>query len=146
MINWKVSGKKRSWPNFEYYLCICLEGLRKTIKTLSREGRLEFWTRDLQIRSSVNHSTITFVTHHNARFRMFKNVSRALTDNNINRYKWGSRLIQKKNTICRLSTYMVPEVFNAVKTWTGTIFWVKKPCSLAGFHQRHSPGAHGMNL
>jgi hypothetical protein len=28
-MNWKVSGRKRSWPCFKYYSCIFLDALRK---------------------------------------------------------------------------------------------------------------------
>jgi hypothetical protein len=34
MMNCKVFGSKRSWPNFRYYLDICLQGLKKTMKIL----------------------------------------------------------------------------------------------------------------
>jgi hypothetical protein len=33
MINWEGCGRKWPWPNLRYYPGICLEGLRKTIKT-----------------------------------------------------------------------------------------------------------------
>jgi hypothetical protein len=36
MMNWKGSGRKRSWPNLRHYLSICLEGLKKTTKTLNQ--------------------------------------------------------------------------------------------------------------
>jgi len=36
MMNWKVFGRKRSWPILRYYPGIRLEGLRKTTKTSIR--------------------------------------------------------------------------------------------------------------
>jgi hypothetical protein len=39
MVNWKVCGRTRSWPNLRYYPGIYLEGLRKTTKTLSHYSR-----------------------------------------------------------------------------------------------------------
>jgi hypothetical protein len=38
MMNWKRCGRKRSWPNLRYYLCICLERLSKTSKNLSQDS------------------------------------------------------------------------------------------------------------
>jgi hypothetical protein len=34
MMSWKVYARKRLWPNFRYYLAICLEELMKTMKNL----------------------------------------------------------------------------------------------------------------
>jgi hypothetical protein len=39
IMNWKVYGRKRSWPNLRYYSGICLEELRKTTNTLSQGSR-----------------------------------------------------------------------------------------------------------
>jgi hypothetical protein len=35
-VNYELEGmwKKRSWPNLEYYLGICLEGMRETTKAV----------------------------------------------------------------------------------------------------------------
>jgi hypothetical protein len=41
MINWKIRGRKRPWPNSRYYPEIILEGLRKT------GLRAEIWTLEL---------------------------------------------------------------------------------------------------
>jgi hypothetical protein len=38
-MNWKWYGRKRSWPNSRYYPGICLERLKKTMKTLSQDSR-----------------------------------------------------------------------------------------------------------
>jgi hypothetical protein len=35
-MNWKVFGRKRSWPNFKVCPCNRLEGLRQTIKNSNR--------------------------------------------------------------------------------------------------------------
>jgi hypothetical protein len=35
MMNEKSCGRKRSWPNLKYYGCICLEGPKKTKKSLT---------------------------------------------------------------------------------------------------------------
>jgi hypothetical protein len=32
-MNWKGYGRKQSWPNLKHYFDICLEEMRKTIKT-----------------------------------------------------------------------------------------------------------------
>jgi hypothetical protein len=50
MIDWKGRGRKRLWPPvLRYYNCICLEGLKKTMKNSVRIAgfRVEIWTRDL---------------------------------------------------------------------------------------------------
>jgi hypothetical protein len=36
MMNWKGCGRNRSCPNVRYYPGICLEGLMKTTKNLTR--------------------------------------------------------------------------------------------------------------
>jgi hypothetical protein len=59
-------GTKCLWPNLRYYQGICLEGLRKTMKTseypVSRV-RVETMTSQIQSRN-VKHLTMTFdVTH-----------------------------------------------------------------------------------
>jgi hypothetical protein len=33
MMNWKGCGRKWLWPNLRYYPSVCLEELRKTMKT-----------------------------------------------------------------------------------------------------------------
>jgi hypothetical protein len=38
-MNLKGYGTKLSWPNLRYYPAICLEGLKKTMKTLSQDKR-----------------------------------------------------------------------------------------------------------
>jgi hypothetical protein len=38
MLNWKVFGRKRLWPNLKYYLDNCLERLRKTTINLSQDS------------------------------------------------------------------------------------------------------------
>jgi hypothetical protein len=38
MMNWKGCGRRQSWPNLRYYPGSCLEGLRKTAKTLSQNS------------------------------------------------------------------------------------------------------------
>jgi hypothetical protein len=38
MINWKEFGTKQSWSNLRYYPGICVEGLRKTRKTLRQDS------------------------------------------------------------------------------------------------------------
>jgi hypothetical protein len=64
MINWKGFGRKRSWPNFNYYLVIRLEGLNKTTKKTNQDSRSSgprFDPRTSRIESrSFNHSTTTF--------------------------------------------------------------------------------------
>jgi hypothetical protein len=40
MTNWKRCGRTRSWPN---YPGICLKGLRKTTKVVSRDGQSPGW-------------------------------------------------------------------------------------------------------
>jgi hypothetical protein len=49
MINWKLCGRKRPWPNLRHYPGICLDGPRKTTKTsLMIAGiRADIWTWDL---------------------------------------------------------------------------------------------------
>jgi hypothetical protein len=39
MINVKGCERERSWPNLNYYPGSCLEGLRKSTKTLSLDSR-----------------------------------------------------------------------------------------------------------
>jgi hypothetical protein len=39
MMNWKGYERKWSWSNLWYYHGICLEGLRKTTKTVSQNSR-----------------------------------------------------------------------------------------------------------
>jgi hypothetical protein len=41
-MNWKGCGRKQSWPNLWYYPDICLDRLRKTVKTLSQDS----WSPD----------------------------------------------------------------------------------------------------
>jgi hypothetical protein len=36
-MNWKGYGRKWSWPNLKYYAGTCLEGLKKTTKTLTQD-------------------------------------------------------------------------------------------------------------
>jgi hypothetical protein len=38
-MNWKGSGRKRSWPTLRYYPRIYLEDLRKFTKTLVKDNR-----------------------------------------------------------------------------------------------------------
>jgi hypothetical protein len=38
-MKWKGYQRKQLWPNFGYYLNICLEGLRKTTRNLSQDSR-----------------------------------------------------------------------------------------------------------
>jgi hypothetical protein len=38
-MNWKGYGRKRLWPNLRYYPGICMEGLRKTTKSLTQAIR-----------------------------------------------------------------------------------------------------------
>jgi hypothetical protein len=66
MMNLKVFGRKRSWPNFkvDYYRGICLEELRKTTKHLNQQSQssgptFEPGTYRLRNRS-VNRWTATF--------------------------------------------------------------------------------------
>jgi hypothetical protein len=48
-MNRKGRGMKRSWPNWSYYPGICLEGQKKTTKTLIRIASLQakIWTLDV---------------------------------------------------------------------------------------------------
>jgi hypothetical protein len=48
-MNWKVCGRKRSWPNLRYHPGILSEGLRKITKTsiMISGHRAEILTRDL---------------------------------------------------------------------------------------------------
>jgi hypothetical protein len=39
MMNWKIYGRKRSWPNLRHYPGNCPEGLRKPSTTLSQDSR-----------------------------------------------------------------------------------------------------------
>jgi hypothetical protein len=41
-MNCKEYGRKESWPNLRYFPSSCLEGLRKTMKTLSHDNQ---WPR-----------------------------------------------------------------------------------------------------
>jgi hypothetical protein len=45
-MNWKVCGRKRSWPNLKSYPGFCLYGLVKTTKTLRQDSRSP--SRDLK--------------------------------------------------------------------------------------------------
>jgi hypothetical protein len=47
-MNWKLFGKKRTWPNFRFYYGSWLEGLRNTTKTSVRIAglRAEILIRD----------------------------------------------------------------------------------------------------
>jgi hypothetical protein len=38
-MNWKVFGRKRSWPDLKYYPGSCLVGLRKTTKNFSQDSQ-----------------------------------------------------------------------------------------------------------
>jgi hypothetical protein len=38
MMNWKGFGRKRSWPNLQYYPHIHLDRLRKTMRNVSKDG------------------------------------------------------------------------------------------------------------
>jgi hypothetical protein len=42
-MNWKGCGRHGSWPNLRYYPDICLEGLRKTMNSLSQDSRSPVW-------------------------------------------------------------------------------------------------------
>jgi hypothetical protein len=48
MMNCKRFGRKRFWHNLRYYISICLEGMRKTMKTSVSITSLldEIWTGD----------------------------------------------------------------------------------------------------
>jgi hypothetical protein len=39
MMKWKRGVKKRSWSTLRHYPGMCLEGLNKTMKTLSQDSR-----------------------------------------------------------------------------------------------------------
>jgi hypothetical protein len=39
IMNWKICGKKRSWPNLRYYPGIRLKGLSKAMSNISHNSR-----------------------------------------------------------------------------------------------------------
>jgi hypothetical protein len=49
-MNWKIYRRHRSWQSSQGYTCICMDGLRKTTKNLSKNAGLQgvIWTIYLQ--------------------------------------------------------------------------------------------------
>jgi hypothetical protein len=68
-MNWKVCGRKRSWPNIRYYPGNCLQGLRKTTKDLSHDSRS--LVRDLNTGSpKYGTGVITTLSRHSVKLNV----------------------------------------------------------------------------
>jgi hypothetical protein len=93
LMNWKIQRRKRLWPNLGCCPGICLERLKKTMKTLSQSSYLP--GHDLNPRLSEQSSK---VNHLSTTFNNTKDIQRPL-NNEVER---GLNLIwreQKKNVL-----------------------------------------------
>jgi hypothetical protein len=124
MMNWKGSGRKRSWPNLRNYPRICPEGLRITTKNLSQDSRS--LGRDLNLGppeyetgllSTTPQRSVNIVTG----FTMCRQFSTYIRVYNVQAYSIlstpSSRVGNNNKVICAWSP-PYPEWNECVITWT----------------------------